>query len=125
MGANEESPQLFIGRVLFQQLFQPGNGFLDPRLAAAAQLAVDDAPVQAVPGALEVTIAIDQELVDLLVFKLLGRIRVPHRVQLQQLLVDFTVVIFFIVYIGHIANVILLDEFFVDKGVDLGLLQPE
>ncbi|HWG16085.1 MAG TPA: hypothetical protein VG268_22690 [Streptosporangiaceae bacterium] len=80
-------------------MFHPVDGLFDPGLPAAVQLAVDDAPVQAVPVPLEIAVAVDQELIFLLVLKLLGRIGMPHCVQFQQLFVDFTVGIFFVVNI--------------------------
>lgn len=119
MGSEEQRPELFIGPFLPQQLFQPINGLFDPGLPAAVKLAVDNASVQAVPVALEIAIAVDQEFIVLLVLELLSRIGVPHRVQLQQLLVELTVVIVFVVNIGYVVDVVLPDTGLENKGVDL------
>jgi hypothetical protein len=124
MGAEEQRPQLLIGPFLPQQLFQPVNGLFDPGLPAAVKLAVDNAPVQAVPVPLEIAIGVDEEPIVLLVLELLGRIGMPHCVQLQQLLIDLAVVIVFIVNIGHVVDVVLPDTGLENKGIDLYFVQP-
>jgi hypothetical protein len=48
----------------------------------------------------------------------------PHRVQIQQLLIDLTVVIVLVVDIRHIADVVLPDEVLEDKGVDRCFVRP-
>jgi hypothetical protein len=124
MGPKEQRPQLLIGRILSQQLFDPGDGLFDPWLAVAAELAVDDAAIQAVPVPLEIPVGVDQEIVVLLILELLGGIGMPHRMQLQQLPVNLAVVVVLVVDIGHFADPVLLDQALEGKGVDLRLAEP-
>jgi hypothetical protein len=45
MGAKEQRPQLFVGRVLLTQLLHTVDGFFDPGLPVTVELAVDNASV--------------------------------------------------------------------------------
>jgi len=103
-------------------LLYPADRLLDPRLTPAPQLAEDDAPFEAVPVTFEVKVGAGKKFVVLIVGELISRISMPHRMQVQQVLVSVIEGAVHIVDVGNFAYAVLFDQVLEHKGVDLGFV---
>jgi hypothetical protein len=120
-GTVEQRPQLLVGRILGQQLPYPADCLLDPRLPPAAELTVNDIPLEAIPVTFKFEVGGHKEFV-IVIGELERRICMPHAIKFQQLLVPLTDIAVQVVDIGDIAHAMLPDQVLEDKGVDLGLI---
>ena len=119
LGAVEQRPKLLIGRILRQQLPYPADCLLNPRLPPAAELTVDDTPFEAIPVTFKFEVDGRREFVFVVIGEGQGGISMPHRVQVQQVLISVAEVTVHVVDVGDVAYAILYDHILKYKGIDL------
>ena len=122
LGAIEQRPKLLIGRILCQQLPYPADCLLNPRLPPAAELTVSDTPFETIPVTFKFEVDGRKVFVFVGIGEVQGRISMPHRMQVQQVLISVTEVTVHVVDVGNVAYAILYDHILKYKGIDLGFV---
>jgi hypothetical protein len=100
----------------------PAGCLLNSRLPAAAELTVDDTPFEAIPVTFKFEVDGRKEFVFVRIGEAQGGISMPHRMQVQQVVVSVAEVTIHIVDIGNFAYAMLYDHILEYKGIDLSFI---